>query len=129
MSADYKSTVFLPKTDFPMRGSLPEREPEILARWEALDLYRRQREAAPGVEDDGLADLFKAVARAVLEARRPTARRLVVDAQCAADRCRAAARVDVETRGVPFDDRAVAAVGTLVRPGREAHRELLVLPA
>jgi isoleucyl-tRNA synthetase len=50
MSADYKSTVFLPKTDFPMRGSLPEREPEILARWEALDLYRRQREAAKGRE-------------------------------------------------------------------------------
>ena len=50
MSADYKSTVFLPRTDFPMRGSLPEREPEILARWEALDLYRRQREAARGRE-------------------------------------------------------------------------------
>ncbi len=50
MSADYKSTVFLPRTNFPMRGSLPEREPEILARWEALDLYRRQREAAKGRE-------------------------------------------------------------------------------
>jgi isoleucyl-tRNA synthetase len=50
MSTDYKSTVFLPKTDFPMRGSLPEREPEILARWEKLDLYRRQREAARGRE-------------------------------------------------------------------------------
>ena len=50
MSADYKSTVFLPKTGFPMRGSLPEREPEILARWEALDLYGRQREAAKGRE-------------------------------------------------------------------------------
>ena len=32
MAADYKSTVFLPHTDFPMRGSLPEREPELLAR-------------------------------------------------------------------------------------------------
>ena len=50
MSTDYKSTVFLPKTDFPMRGSLPEREPEILARWEKLDLYRKQREAAKGRE-------------------------------------------------------------------------------
>jgi len=50
MSADYKSTVFLPKTEFPMRGSLPEREPEILARWEALDLYKRQREASKGRE-------------------------------------------------------------------------------
>jgi isoleucyl-tRNA synthetase len=48
MAADYKSTVFLPHTDFPMRGSLPEREPEILARWEKLGLYERQREAAKG---------------------------------------------------------------------------------
>ena len=30
---DYKSTVFLPRTDFAMRANLPEREPEILARW------------------------------------------------------------------------------------------------
>ncbi|MBT5459295.1 MAG: hypothetical protein HOK82_22075, partial [Rhodospirillaceae bacterium] len=50
MSTDYKSTVFLPKTEFPMRGSLPEREPEILARWDKLDLYRKQREAAKGRE-------------------------------------------------------------------------------
>ena len=48
MAADYKSTVFLPRTDFPMRGSLPEREPELLARWEKLGLYQRQREAAKG---------------------------------------------------------------------------------
>ena len=40
MSVDYKSTVFLPRTDFPMRGNLPEREPEILARWAELDLFR-----------------------------------------------------------------------------------------
>jgi isoleucyl-tRNA synthetase len=50
MTTDYKSTVFLPKTDFPMRGSLPEREPEILARWQAQDLYARQRAAAKGRE-------------------------------------------------------------------------------
>jgi len=50
MTADYKSTVFLPRTDFPMRGSLPQREPEIQARWERIDLYRRQREAAQGRE-------------------------------------------------------------------------------
>ncbi len=50
MGADYKSTVFLPQTEFPMRGGLPEREPQILARWEKLDLYRRQREAAAGRE-------------------------------------------------------------------------------
>ncbi len=50
MSTDYKATVFLPTTDFPMRGSLPEREPDILARWERIDLYRRQREDARGRE-------------------------------------------------------------------------------
>ncbi len=50
MSADYKSTVFLPRTGFPMKAGLPRREPETLARWEAMDLYRRQREAAKGRE-------------------------------------------------------------------------------
>ena len=50
MSADYKSTILLPHTEFPMRGGLPQREPEILARWEKLDLYRLQREAAAGRE-------------------------------------------------------------------------------
>jgi isoleucyl-tRNA synthetase len=47
---DYRATVFLPRTDFPMRASLPAREPEILERWARLDLYRRQREAAAGRE-------------------------------------------------------------------------------
>ncbi|NDC56111.1 MAG: isoleucine--tRNA ligase, partial [Alphaproteobacteria bacterium] len=44
--ADYKNTVFLPKTDFPLRGELPRREPEILARWQGLNLYARQRDAS-----------------------------------------------------------------------------------
>jgi isoleucyl-tRNA synthetase len=45
---DYSETLFLPKTDFPMRAGLPQKEPEILARWLQLDLYRRLREAARG---------------------------------------------------------------------------------
>jgi len=45
---DYSETLFLPKTDFPMRAGLPQKEPEILARWVRLDLYRRLREAARG---------------------------------------------------------------------------------
>jgi isoleucyl-tRNA synthetase len=45
---DYSETLFLPKTDFPMRAGLPQREPEILARWLKLDLYQRLREAARG---------------------------------------------------------------------------------
>ncbi|SEA19460.1 isoleucine--tRNA ligase [Rubrimonas cliftonensis] len=43
---DYKNTLFLPQTDFPMRAGLPKREPEWLARWEAMGLYRRLRETA-----------------------------------------------------------------------------------
>ena len=43
MTVDYKSTIFLPKTDFPMRGGLAKKEPEILANWESLDLFGRLR--------------------------------------------------------------------------------------
>src|SRR5919204_435620 len=43
---DYSETLFLPKTDFPMRAGLPQKEPEILARWQKLNLYRQLRAAA-----------------------------------------------------------------------------------
>jgi isoleucyl-tRNA synthetase len=45
---DYSKTLFLPETPFPMRAGLPAKEPEILARWEKIDLYARIREAAKG---------------------------------------------------------------------------------
>jgi isoleucyl-tRNA synthetase len=45
---DYRATVFLPRTDFPMRGDLPKREPETLARWEAMGLFARLRADAAG---------------------------------------------------------------------------------
>ena len=48
MAKDYKSTVFLPRTDFPMKGELPKREPEILARWTKDGMYARLRAAAKG---------------------------------------------------------------------------------
>jgi len=38
---DYSKTVNLPKTDFPMKASLPQREPKQLARWEEIDLYAK----------------------------------------------------------------------------------------
>ncbi|MFT6490982.1 MAG: isoleucyl-tRNA synthetase, partial [Parvibaculaceae bacterium] len=41
---DYRETLFLPKTDFPMKAGLPKREPDWLARWEAIDLYGKLRE-------------------------------------------------------------------------------------
>ena len=45
---DYKDTLFLPKTDFPMRAGLPQREPEWLARWQRLGVYHRLRSTAAG---------------------------------------------------------------------------------
>jgi isoleucyl-tRNA synthetase len=45
---DYSETLFLPKTDFPMRAGLPQKEPELLARWQKLGLYQRLRAAARG---------------------------------------------------------------------------------
>ncbi len=45
---DYKATVFLPTTDFPMRGNLPQAEPKWLAKWEEEDLYGAIRAARKG---------------------------------------------------------------------------------
>ncbi len=39
-AADYSKSLFLPRTNFPMRGSLPEKEPELLKRWREIGLYR-----------------------------------------------------------------------------------------
>mgnify|MGYP003455719620 CR=1 FL=1 len=43
---DYKDTLFLPRTGFPMRAGLPDREPGWLARWERLGIYARLRASA-----------------------------------------------------------------------------------
>ena len=45
---DYKKTLNLPKTDFPMKADLPTREPEILARWEQAGLYQQIQQAREG---------------------------------------------------------------------------------
>ncbi len=47
---DYRDTVFLPATPFPMRGDLPKKEPALLARWERMGIWRRLREASHGRE-------------------------------------------------------------------------------
>ena len=44
----YKDTVFLPKTDFPMRGELPKKEPDIVKKWQEIDLYGQLRETSKG---------------------------------------------------------------------------------
>jgi len=45
---DYRDTVFLPQTDFPMQGGLPKKEPELLARWKRDDLHGKMREQGKG---------------------------------------------------------------------------------
>jgi isoleucyl-tRNA synthetase len=45
---DWSETLFLPKTDFPMKAGLPELEPKLLARWDEIKLYDRLREASRG---------------------------------------------------------------------------------
>ncbi|MBE6855630.1 MAG: hypothetical protein E7501_08275, partial [Ruminococcus sp.] len=45
---DYNATLNLPKTDFPMRGNLPKREPETLAKWENDRLYYKMVERNEG---------------------------------------------------------------------------------
>ncbi|MCB2013611.1 MAG: isoleucine--tRNA ligase [Sphingobium sp.] len=47
---DYKNTVFLPKTDFPMKAGLAQKEPAMAAQWEAEDLYGKLRAARKGRE-------------------------------------------------------------------------------
>ena len=44
MSVDYNSTMNLPKTDFPMRGNLPQKEPEMIKRWQDQKLYQKLME-------------------------------------------------------------------------------------
>ncbi|HBQ22833.1 MAG TPA: isoleucine--tRNA ligase, partial [Alphaproteobacteria bacterium] len=49
-SKSLKDTISLPKTDFPMRAGLPKREPEMLARWQQMGLYQKQRVMSQGKE-------------------------------------------------------------------------------
>ena len=48
MPMDLKSTINLPKTDFPMKANLPQNEPKMLERWEQMDIYGRIRQACKG---------------------------------------------------------------------------------
>src|ERR1051326_5938034 len=45
---DYRATLFLPTTDFPMKAGLPDAEPRWLARWQEMGLYERQRQDSKG---------------------------------------------------------------------------------
>ncbi|OCW57192.1 isoleucine--tRNA ligase [Hoeflea olei] len=45
---DYSKTLYLPETDFPMRGGLPQKEPELVKRWQEMRLYDKLRASAAG---------------------------------------------------------------------------------
>jgi isoleucyl-tRNA synthetase len=45
---DYSKTLYLPETNFPMRAGLPQKEPELVARWQQMDLYKQLRASAAG---------------------------------------------------------------------------------
>jgi len=45
---DYKNTLNLPQTDFPMKANLAQREPEMLKKWEEIDIYKKIRQTAKG---------------------------------------------------------------------------------
>jgi len=47
---DYSKTLYLPETDFPMRAGLPQKEPEMVARWQQMGLYKQLRASAAGRE-------------------------------------------------------------------------------
>ncbi|PDT37212.1 isoleucine--tRNA ligase [Rhizobium sp. M10] len=47
---DYSKTLYLPETDFPMRAGLPQKEPELVKRWQEMDLYKKLRASAAGRE-------------------------------------------------------------------------------
>ena len=48
MSVDYKSTLFLPRSDFPMKAGLAQREPEALQRWQEMNMQARLRQESTG---------------------------------------------------------------------------------
>ena len=52
-SPDFRASLFLPATDFPMKAGLPEAEPKWLARWAAMDLYGKLRAKAKAQEEAG----------------------------------------------------------------------------
>jgi len=47
---DYSKTLYLPETEFPMRAGLPQKEPEMAAKWKKMGLYKRLRASAAGRE-------------------------------------------------------------------------------
>ena len=49
-TGNWSQTLYLPKTEFPMRAGLPQKEPELIARWDEMKLYKKLREQSKGRE-------------------------------------------------------------------------------
>ncbi|MCA1029996.1 isoleucine--tRNA ligase [Bacillus timonensis] len=45
---EYKDTLLMPKTEFPMRGNLPNREPQVQEKWESVDIYKKVQDHTKG---------------------------------------------------------------------------------
>lgn len=45
---EYKNTLLMPKTEFPMRGNLPKREPDMQQKWDEMDIYKKVQERTQG---------------------------------------------------------------------------------
>ncbi len=45
---EYKDTLLMPKTEFPMQGNLPKREPEIQEKWKEMNIYKKVQEQTEG---------------------------------------------------------------------------------
>ena len=88
--ADYKHTINLPETGFPMKADLAQREPKQLAKWEENDLYGKLRSIARGrprfvLHDgppyaNGALHLGHAVNKVLKDGKKQTAQRIVYGA-------------------------------------------------
>ena len=67
MAQDFNSTLNLPKTDFPMRAGLPKREPEMLQRWEELDVYHELLKKNAEMLHQGSVDVAREAERSIID--------------------------------------------------------------
>ena len=66
---DYGKTLHLPETEFPMRGNLPKREPELLAFWKDNDIYHKRLKKREGAKKQDSAGILYQVCTRVGYAR------------------------------------------------------------
>ena len=64
---DYNKTINLPKTDFPMRAGLPKREPEMLKRWQDMDLYNELLKKNAATLKQGTIEIAKESERGIVD--------------------------------------------------------------